>query len=96
MWVVWEGEDEIKYGSVVVFIYLNKPSIKLFIYLCISLCSFLEVYVSSGGTLTQVAQRSCGCPIPGSVLGQVEWGLEQTGVVEGVHACGRGLELDGL
>uniref|UniRef100_A0A672UC28 Uncharacterized protein n=1 Tax=Strigops habroptila TaxID=2489341 RepID=A0A672UC28_STRHB len=44
----------------------------------------------------QVAQRSCGCPIPGSVQGKVGQGLEQPGLVEGVPARGRGLELDEL
>uniref|UniRef100_A0A672UR20 Reverse transcriptase domain-containing protein n=1 Tax=Strigops habroptila TaxID=2489341 RepID=A0A672UR20_STRHB len=34
-----------------------------------------------------------GCPIPGSVQGQAGWGFEQPGLVEGVPACGRGLEL---
>ena len=46
--------------------------------------------------LAQGAQRSCGCPIPGSVQGQVGQGLEQLDLEEGVPACGRGLELDEL
>jgi len=33
----------------------------------------------------------CGCPFPGSVQGQVGWGFEQAGVVEGVPAHGRGV-----
>jgi len=41
--------------------------------------------------LEQVAQRSCGCPLPGSVQGQVGWSSEQRGVVEGVPAHGRGV-----
>ena len=40
--------------------------------------------------LEQVAQRSCGCPIPVSVQGQVRWGFEQPGLVEGVPANARG------
>ena len=36
----------------------------------------------------QVAQRSCGCPIPGSVQGEVGWGFEQAGLVEGVPVHG--------
>ena len=40
-------------------------------------------------TVTEV--RGCGCPIPGSVQGQVGWGLEQPGLVEGVPAHGRGV-----
>ena len=47
-------------------------------------------------TLEQVAQRSCGCPLPGSVQGQVGRGFEQPGLVEGVPAHGRGVELDDL
>jgi len=43
-----------------------------------------------GEALAQVAQRSCGCPLAGSVQGQVRWGFEQPGLVEGVPAHGRG------
>lgn len=28
-----------------------------------------------GEALAQVSQKSCGCPIPGKVQGQVGWGL---------------------
>lgn len=42
-----------------------------------------------GEALAQVAQGSCGCPMPGSVQGQVGRGLEQPGLVEGVAAYGR-------
>ena len=47
--------------------------------------------------MEQVAQRSCGCPLRGSVLGQIGWGFEQPGLVESgpAHARG-GLELDDL
>ena len=43
-----------------------------------------------GETLEQVAQRSCGCPLPGSVQGQAGWSSEQPGLVEDVPAHGRG------
>lgn len=45
------------------------------------------------GHLTRktVWMRSCGCPTPGSVQGQVAWGLEQPGLVEAVPAHGKGL-----
>ena len=57
----------------------------------------LEALCPEGGeTLEQVAQRSCGCPISGSVQGQVGWGFEQRGLVEVVPAHGRGVGLDGL
>jgi len=39
--------------------------------------------------LAQVAQRICGCPLPGIVQGQVGWGFEKPGLVEGVHAHNR-------
>jgi len=49
-----------------------------------------------GETLAQVSQRSCGCPLPGSVQCEVGRGLAHPGLVEGVPARGRGLELDDL
>ncbi|KFU85660.1 Ras GTPase-activating-like IQGAP3, partial [Chaetura pelagica] len=39
------------------------------------------VECEGGESLGQVAQRSCGCPIPGGVEGQVGWGLEQPGLL---------------
>jgi len=51
-----------------------------------------EIFYDEGGeALAQVAQRSCGCPLPGSVQGQVRRGFEQLGLVEGVPAHGRGV-----
>jgi len=51
-----------------------------------------EILPHEGGeTLAQVAQRSCGCPLPGSVQGQVGWSSEQPGLVEDVPAHGRGV-----
>ena len=50
----------------------------------------------SGETLEQVAQRGCGWPLPGSIQGQAGWGFEQPGLVGGVPAYSRGLELDDL
>lgn len=38
----------------------------------------------------QVGQGSCGCPVLGSVQGQVEWDPEQPGLLEGVSDHGRG------
>jgi len=48
------------------------------------------LYSEGGETLAQVAQRSCGCPLPGSVQGQVGRSCEQPGLVEDVPAHGRG------
>jgi len=41
--------------------------------------------------VTRVAQRSCGCPLPGSVQGQVGWSSDHPGLVEDVPAHGRGV-----
>ena len=46
--------------------------------------------------LAQAAQRSCGCPIPGGVQGQVGWGCGQPDLVSGSPAHGWELELGGL
>ena len=55
-------------------------------------CVFVPILHREGGdTLAQVAQRNCGCPLPGSVQGQVGWSSEQPGLVEGVPAHGRGV-----
>ena len=48
-------------------------------------------YEEGGEALAQVAQRSCGFLLPGSVQGQVGRGFEQPGLVEGVPAHGRGV-----
>jgi len=53
-------------------------------------------YSGSGETLGQVAQRSCGCPIPEIVHGQVGWGFEQPDLVADVSARGRGIGLNDL
>jgi len=53
-----------------------------------------EILCCEGGeALAQVAQRCCGCPLLGSVQGQVGWGFEQPGLVEGVPGHGRGLGI---
>jgi len=44
--------------------------------------------------LEQVAKRSFGCPIIGSVQSQIGRGFEQPGL--GVPACGKGVGLDDL
>jgi len=49
------------------------------------------LHYKGGEALALAAQRSCGCPVPVSVQGQVGWGFEQPDVVEGVLACGRGV-----
>ena len=41
--------------------------------------------------LAHVAQRSCGCPLPGSVQGQVGQGSEHPGLMQGGPAHGRGV-----
>jgi len=49
-----------------------------------------------GEALAQVAQRSCGCPLLGSVQGQAGRGFEHPALVEGVPACCRGVGQDDL
>ena len=53
-------------------------------------------YSEGGEVLAQVARRSCGCPLPGSVQVQVGQGIEQPGLVEGVPAHAKGVERDDL
>ena len=47
----------------------------------------------SGQVLEQAAQGGCGCPLPGGVQDQVEWGPGQPGLVPDMKvdgpACGR-------
>ena len=43
---------------------------------CITHMSYFPTNISG-----QAAQRDCGCPIPGGVQGQVEWGPGQPGLV---------------
>jgi len=51
-----------------------------------------EILPHEGGeALAQVAQRSCGCPLPGSIQGQAGWSCEHPGLVEDVPADGRGV-----
>jgi len=49
------------------------------------------LYCEGGEALAQDAQRSCACPLPGSVQGQVGRGFEHRGLVEGVPAHGKGV-----
>ena len=39
--------------------------------------------------MEQVTQRSCGCPLPGSVQDQLGQGFEQPDLVEDVPAQGK-------
>ncbi|GAB0180812.1 hypothetical protein GRJ2_000546500 [Grus japonensis] len=38
-------------------------------------------YDEEGETLEQIAWRSCGCPLPGNIQGQIGWGFEQPDLV---------------
>ena len=56
-----------------------------------------EILPHEGGeALAQAAQRSCGCPLPGRVQGQVGRSSEHPGLGKGVPARGRAVEQDGL
>jgi len=50
-----------------------------------------DIYYEGGEALEHVAQRSCGCPQPAGVQGEVGWGFEQPGLAEGVPVHGRGV-----
>jgi len=54
------------------------------------------LYHEGVDALAQVAQRSCCCPLTGSVQGQVGWGFEHPGLVKEVPTHDRVLELDDL
>ena len=45
----------------------------------------------TGAVLAQVAQKGCGCPIPGSIQSQAGWGFEQPGLEGGVPLYSRGV-----
>ena len=49
------------------------------------------LYAEHGEALEQVAQRSCGLPLPVNIPGEAGWGFEQPDLVGGVPAHGRGL-----
>jgi len=60
-----------------------------------------EIPYSEGGkALEQVAQRSCGCPIPGNIQDQVGWAPRQPDIVPdlvgGNPTRSTELELDDL
>lgn len=42
------------------------------------------IYCEGGETLEESAQKSSRCPIPVNVEGQVGWGSDQCGLVEGI------------
>lgn len=48
------------------------------------------LYREGGEALQQVAQRGYGCPIPGSVEGQLRWDPKQPHLPSGIPAHGRG------
>jgi len=43
--------------------------------------------------LEHIAQRGCGCPIPGGVYGQAGWSPEQSDLVVGSPATAAGWKL---
>jgi len=47
-------------------------------------------YNAGSETLEQVVQRSCACPILGSVQSEVRWGFEQPDLLKDVPAHGTG------
>jgi len=55
---------------------------------CSAALTVLFTYIAK--SIFSIAQRSCGCPLPARVQGQVGWSSEQPGLVEDVPAYGRG------
>jgi len=51
-------------------------------------------YDERGETLEQVAERNCGCFMPGTIQGQAGQGSEQPGLIEDVPTSCRGAGLD--
>ena len=47
----------------------------------------------SGEAQKQIAQRSCGCLIPGGIQGQAEWDCGQPDLVGGNLEHGRGVGI---
>lgn len=47
-------------------------------------------HCASVEALEQISQRSSGCPVTGTVQGQVGWVFQQPGLVKDVLAHGRG------
>lgn len=47
-------------------------------------------YWEGGEALEQALQKSSGHCIPGIIQGQVKWGFEQSSLIEGVPAHGKG------
>ena len=54
------------------------------------------IYGEGDETLEQIDWKTFGCPILGSVQGQVGWGSEQPGPLGDVPDHGKGAEQDGL
>ena len=57
-------------------------------------CQEKIIYLEGDEILAYAAQRSCGCPIPGGVQGQVGCGPGQPEQVRGSPAHGRELKLN--
>jgi len=54
------------------------------------------LYAEGGEALAPDAQRSCRCPMPGTIQSQVGQGSEQAGLVKDVPGHCRGVGLDDL
>ena len=73
------------------FIYITVVQSTFVVSVLMNFTVAVVCHCEGGEALAQVAQRDCGCRLPGSVHGQVGWGFEQPGLVEGVLAHGRGI-----
>ena len=52
-------------------------------------------FCEDGETMKQVAQSFCGCPLLG-IQDPARWGFDQPGLLGGVSAYSRGLEISDL
>jgi len=48
----------------------------------------MKFFTQGGEAPAQAAQRSCGCPIPGGVQGQIGWASGQSDLVGGKWGVG--------
>jgi len=87
-----EGQIRTKILGIFFYIYLYKCTHTHSIHeFALSASMWKEIlhYEGSEALEQQVAQRNCGCPLPGGVQVQAGWGFEQPGLVEGVPAHSR-------
>ena len=92
-------EEKLDYLFVVVYAALVRKRCRQIVSFCFLLwedegsylLSCTTVHSEGGEALEQVAQRGCGCPIPGGIEGQAGCGSGQPALVVGDPAQSRGI-----